>query len=85
MIEAKNDYVITKKLEATKAEVTASFNVGVTPKKDEVIAVGPGVENVKVGDIVILNYNEAINFEHDGQLYTSAAERNVIAKVGGNE
>ena len=84
MIDAKNDYVITRKVAPTKAQATASFSVNAV-QQDEVVAIGAGVENVKVGDIIVFDDRQSVPFEHEGTRLVGTLERNVIARVGGNE
>lgn len=84
MIDAKNDYVITRKVAPTKAQATASFSVNAV-QQDEVVAVGTGVENVKVGDIIIFDDRQSIPFTYDGIGHIATPERNVVAKVGHSE
>lgn len=84
-MEARNDYIITRKAQiTTRKELVNTFNVNV-PQKDLIVAVGAGVEFNKVGDVIIFDDRQSIPFEYEGERYIATPERNVVAKVGHSE
>jgi co-chaperonin GroES (HSP10) len=61
------DKVIVKRIQPerkTESGIILQSNAG-EPDKAEIIAVGPEVEEVTVGEIVLLNWNRAVTIPDD--------------------
>ena len=75
--------ILIELVEPSKEEVLDSGIILTTPDRDaanqaKVIAVGPEVEYVKVGDIIIPNWNAADPTEFEKQKYWFVKEDEVV-------
>ena len=88
MIKPLADRVLIKMKECeetTKSGIILSSSVKEKPQIAEVIAVGPGTEDikmdVKVGDKVIINKYSGTEVKFEGTEYTIVKQSDVLAKV----
>ena len=82
------DRVVLKQLEAeqtTKSGIVLPGQEKEKPQQAEVIAVGPGTEDVKmelaVGDMVIFSQYAGTEVKFEGEEYTIMAQKDILAKV----
>ena len=84
-IQPVADYVVVKAEEAQTKTASGLYlpgNAQEKPKIAKVIAVGKGVDEIKVGDRVIYqNEYEATTVKIDGQECTLVFKKNIIATV----
>ncbi len=88
MIKPLADRVLIKMVESeetTKSGIILSSGSKEKPQIAEVIAVGPGTEdikmNVKVGDKVIINKYSGTEVKYEGTEYTIVKQEDVLAIV----
>ena len=82
------DRVVIKRLEAEEKTASGIILPGQAkekPQMAEVVAVGPGTEDVKmelaVGDMVIFSQYAGTEVKFEGEEYTIMAQRDILAKV----
>lgn len=79
------DYIVVQAEAASNKTASGLYlpdNAKEKPKVANVLAVGAGVNGIKVGDKVIYqNEYEATNVKLDGEEYTLVFQKNVIATV----
>ena len=88
MIKPLLDRVLIKMVESeetTKSGIILSNGSKEKPQVAEVVAVGPGTEeikmNVKVGDKVIINKYSGTEVKYEGTEYTIVKQEDVLAIV----
>ena len=88
MVKPLADRVLIKMVESeetTKSGIILSSGSKEKPQIAEVIAVGPGTEevkmNVKVGDKVIINKYSGTEVKYEGTEYTIVKQEDVLAIV----
>ena len=88
MIKPLADRVLIKMVESeetTKSGIILSNGSKEKPQFAEVVAVGPGTEdvkmNVKVGDKVIINKYSGTEVKYEGTEYTIVKEEDILAIV----
>ena len=88
MIKPLLDRVLIKMVESeetTKSGIILSSGSKEKPQIAEVVAVGPGTEdvkmNVKVGDKVIINKYSGTEVKYEGTEYTIVKEEDILAIV----
>ena len=88
MIKPLADRVLIKMVESeetTKSGIILSSGSKEKPQIAEVIAVGPGTEdikmNVKVGDKVIINKYSGTEVKYEGTEYTIVKQEDILAIV----
>ena len=88
MIKPLLDRVVLKVVESeetTKSGIILSNGSKEKPQFAEVVAVGPGTEdvkmNVKVGDKVIINKYSGTEVKYEGTEYTIVKEEDILAIV----
>lgn len=81
MLEPVRDLVMVEKHEANKT-TASGIVIGADPgeaTKSTVLALGPEVsDQVKIGDIVILDYNQAWRTKYEGKEYYFVPEKSII-------
>ena len=87
-IKPLGDRVVIKRLEAEEKTASGIILPGQAkerPQMAEVVAVGPGTEDVKmelaVGDMVIFSQYAGTEVKFEGEEYTIMAQRDILAKV----
>ena len=87
-IEPLADRVVLKKMEAeekTKSGIVLPGSAKEQPQLAEVLAVGPGTEDVKmevaVGDTVIFSNYAGTEVKYDGEEYLIASQKDILAVV----
>jgi chaperonin GroES len=84
-VQPMAEYVVVQAEEAQTKTASGLYLPGGAaekPKIAKVVAVGPGVEGVKVGDrILYKNEYEATNVKVDGEEYSIIYQRNIVATV----
>lgn len=82
------DRVVLKKMEAeekTKSGIVLPGSAKEQPQLAEVLAVGPGTEDVKmevvVGDTVIFSKYAGTEVKYDGEEYLIASQKDILAVV----
>ncbi len=87
-IKPLGDKVVIKRLEAEEKTAGGILLPGAAkeqPQMAEVMAVGPGTEDVKmelaVGDVVIMAQYAGTTVKYDGEEYTILSQKDVLAKV----
>jgi len=87
-IKPLGDRVVIKRLEAEEKTAGGILLPGAAkeqPQMAEVMAVGPGTEDVKmelaVGDVVIMAQYAGTAVKYDGEEYTILSQKDVLAKV----
>ena len=87
-IKPLGDRVVIKRLEAEEKTASGIILPGQAkekPQMAEVVAVGPGTEDVKmelaVGDMVIFAQYAGTEVKFEGEEYTIMAQRDILAKV----
>ncbi len=84
-VQPMAEYVVVQAEEAqtkTASGLYLPWGAAEKPKIAKVVAVGPGVEGVKVGDrILYKNEYEATNVKVDGEEYSIIYQRNIVATV----
>ena len=87
-IKPLGDRVVIKRLEAEEQTASGIILPGQAkekPQMAEVVAVGPGTEDVKmdlaVGDMVIFSQYAGTEVKFEGEEYTIMAQRDILAKV----
>ena len=87
-IKPLGDKVVIKRLEAEEKTAGGILLPGAAkeqPQMAEVMAVGPGTEDVKmelaVGDLVIMAQYAGTAVKYDGEEYTILSQKDVLAKV----
>jgi len=88
MIKPLADRVLIKMVESeetTKSGIILSSGSKEKPQIAEVVAVGPGTEevkiNVKVGDKVIINKYSGTEVKYEGTEYTIVKQEDILATV----
>ena len=88
MIKPLSDRVLIKMIESeetTKSGIILSSGSKEKPQIAEVVAVGPGTEevkiNVKVGDKVIINKYSGTEVKFEGTEYTIVKQEDILAIV----
>ena len=88
MIKPLADRVLIKMVESeetTKSGIILSSGSKEKPQIAEVIAVGPGTEdikmNVKIGDKVIINKYSGTEVKYEGTEYTIVKQEDILAIV----
>ena len=88
MIKPLLDRVLIKMVESeetTKSGIILSNGSKEKPQVAEVVAVGPGTEdikmNVKVGDKVIINKYSGTEVKYEGTEYTIVKQEDILAVV----
>ena len=88
MVKPLADRVLIKMVESeetTKSGIILSSGSKEKPQIAEVIAVGPGTEevkmNVKVGDKVIINKYSGTEVKYEGTEYTIVKQEDILAIV----
>ena len=88
MIKPLADRVLIKMVESeetTKSGIILSSGSKEKPQIAEVVAVGPGTEdikmNVKVGDKVIINKYSGTEVKYEGTEYTIVKQEDILAIV----
>ena len=88
MIKPLGDKVVIKRLEAeekTKGGIILSSSAKDTPQVAEVLAVGPGTEDVKMevktGDKVIFTKYGGSEIEYDGETLIILSQKDILAVV----
>ena len=88
MIKPLSDRVLIKMVESeetTKSGIILSSGSKEKPQIAEVVAVGPGTEeikmNVKVGDKVIINKYSGTEVKYEGTEYTIVKQEDILAVV----
>lgn len=87
-IKPLGDRVVIKRLEAeekTASGIVLPGQAKEKPQMAEVVAVGPGTEDVKMElkakDIVIFSQYAGTEIKYNGEEYTIMAQRDILAKV----
>lgn len=87
-IKPLGDRVVIKKLEAEEKTESGLILTGTAkekPQAAEVVAVGPGTEDVemivKVGDNVIFSQYAGTEVKYDGEEYTILSQKDILATV----
>ena len=87
-VKPLGDRVVIKRLEAEEKTASGIILPGQAkekPQMAEVVAVGPGNEDVKmelaVGDMVIFSQYAGTEVKFEGEEYTIMAQRDILAKV----
>lgn len=87
-IKPLGDRVVIKRLEAEEKTASGIILPGQAkekPQMAEVVAVGPGTEDVKmelaVGDMVIFSQYAGTEVKFEGEEYTIMAQKDILAKV----
>lgn len=87
-IKPLGDRVVIKKLEAKETTASGIVLPGQAkeqPQMAEVVAVGPGTDDVtmevEVGDIVINSQYAGTDVKYEGEHYSILAQRDILAKV----
>jgi len=87
-IKPLGDRVVIKRLEAEEKTASGIILPGQAkekPQMAEVVAVGPGTEDVKmelaVGDMVIFSQYAGTEVKFEGEEYTIMGQRDILAKV----
>ena len=87
-IKPLGDRVVIKRLEAEEKTASGILLTGQAkevPQMAEVVAVGPGTEEVKmevkVKDIVIFSQYAGTEVKYKGETYNIIAQRDILAKV----
>ncbi len=87
-IKPLGDRVVIKKLEAeekTASGIVLPGQAKERPQVAEVVAVGPGTEDVemivKVGDNVIFSQYAGTEVKYDGEEYTILSQKDILATV----
>ena len=87
-IKPLGDRVVIKRLEAEEKTASGIILPGQAkekPQMAEVVAVGPGTEDIKmelkVGDMVIFSQYAGTEVKFEGEEYTIMAQRDILAKV----
>ena len=87
-IKPLGDRVVIKRLEAEEKTASGIILPGQAkekPQMAEVVAVGPGTEDVKmelaVGDMVIFSQYAGTEVKFEGEEYTIMAQKDIVAKV----
>ena len=88
MVKPLADRVLIKMVESeetTKSGIILSSGSKEKPQIAEVVAVGPGTEevkmNVKVGDKVIINKYSGTEVKYEGTEYTIVKQEDILAVV----
>jgi len=83
-----NDYIVIKRVEAeekTKSGIILSGGAKEKPQIAEVIAVGPGTEEVKIvvkaGDKVIFSQYGGLDVKYEGEEYKLVRQSDIYATV----
>ncbi len=87
-IKPLGDRVVIKRLEAEEKTASGIILPGQAkekPQMAEVVAVGPGTEDIKmelaVGDMVIFSQYAGTEVKFEGEEYTIMAQKDILAKV----
>ncbi len=83
-IQPLADYVVAKQEEAETKTASGLYIPGGAqekPKVAEVLAIGAGVKNVKVGDRIIYGGYSNTDIKLDNQTYMLIKEENIFATV----
>lgn len=87
-IKPLGDRVVIKKLEAEEKTESGLILTGTAkekPQAAEVVAVGPGTEDVemivKIGDNVIFSQYAGTEVKYDGEEYTILSQKDILATV----
>ncbi len=87
-IKPLGDRVVIKKLEAeekTASGIVLPGQAKERPQVAEVVAVGPGTEDVemivKIGDNVIFSQYAGTEVKYDGEEYTILSQKDILATV----
>ena len=87
-IKPLGDRVVIKRLEAEEKTASGIILPGQAkekPQMAEVVAVGPGTEDIKmelaVGDMVIFSQYAGTEVKFEGEEYTIRAQKDILAKV----
>ena len=87
-IKPLGDRVVIKRVEAeekTSSGLILAGSAKEQPQMAEVVAVGPGTEDVtmevEVGDMVIMAQYAGTNVKYDGEEYTILAQKDFLVKV----
>ena len=87
-IKPLGDRVVIKRLEAEEKTASGIILPGQAkekPQMAEVLAVGPGTEDVKmelaVGDMVIFSQYAGTEVKFEGEEYTIMGQKDILAKV----
>jgi chaperonin GroES len=87
-IKPLGDRVVIKRLEAEEKTASGIILPGQAkekPQMAEVVAVGPGTEDVKmelkVGDMVIFSQYAGTEVKFEGEEYTIMGQKDILAKV----
>ena len=87
-IKPLGDRVVIKKLEAeekTASGIVLPGQAKERPQEAEVVAVGPGTEDVemivKIGDNVIFSQYAGTEVKYDGEEYTILSQKDILATV----
>ncbi|MGP1442005.1 MAG: co-chaperone GroES [Anaerovoracaceae bacterium] len=88
MIKPLGDKVVIKRLEAeekTKGGIILSSSAKETPQVAEVLAVGPGTEDIKMevktGDKVIFTKYGGSEIEYDGETLIILSQKDILAVI----
>lgn len=88
-IKPLGDRVVIKKLEAeekTKSGIVLPGQAKEQPQMAEVVAVGPGTEEVKMElkakDVVIFSKYAGTEIKYEGDEYTILSQKDILAIVG---
>ena len=87
-IKPLGDRVVIKRLEAEEKTASGIILPGQAkenPQMAEVVAVGPGTEDIKmelkVGDMVIFSQYAGTEVKFEGEEYTIMGQKDILAKV----
>ena len=83
-IKPLSDNVVIKMTEAEETTVSGIILTGAAKEKPqvaEVVAIGPKVEEVKVGDKVLTNTYSGKEVKLDGETFTILEEEDILAIV----
>ena len=87
-IKPLGDRVVIKRLEAEEKTASGIILPGQAkekPQMAEVVAVGPGTEDIKmelaVGDMVICSQYAGTEVKFEGEEYTIMGQKDILAKV----
>lgn len=87
-IKPLGDRVVIKRLEAEEKTASGILLTGQAkevPQMAEVVAVGPGTEDVKMEvktkDVVIFSQYAGTEVKYEGENYNIIAQRDILAKV----
>ncbi len=87
-IKPLGDRVVIKRVEAeekTAGGILLTGQAKEKPQMAEVIAVGPGTDDVKMevvtGDVVIFSQYAGSNVKYDGEEYIIMSQKDILAKV----